>query len=123
MAANEDLNAGGDFDIRSDVTINGAGSGTTIHPGQRGSEYGHGKSDPYHDRHATAVNINNVTIRNGNSTVNTLGGGVRIDNAANVVNFTNCIITANRVINSWQRFCGRIGYHGGHGDLDGMHRE
>src|SRR5206468_7653303 len=30
VAAAEDLNAGGDFDIRSDLTINGAGSGTTI---------------------------------------------------------------------------------------------
>ena len=30
VAANEDLNAGGDFDITSPLTINGAGSGTTI---------------------------------------------------------------------------------------------
>lgn len=30
VAANEDLNAGGDWDIRSNVTINGAGAATTI---------------------------------------------------------------------------------------------
>src|SRR5204863_1261910 len=30
VAANEDLNAGGDWDITTNITINGAGSATTI---------------------------------------------------------------------------------------------
>ena len=40
---------------------------------------------------STAVSINDVTIRNGNSTGSTAGGGVRVDVAAAVATFTNCV--------------------------------
>ena len=46
VAADEDLNAGGDFDITSPITINGAGSATTIIQANAAPEYCHRKSVP-----------------------------------------------------------------------------
>ena len=84
VAANEDLNAGGDYDIRSDITINGVSAATSILQANAAPLTATEKV-LHITTGAGAVNINNVTIRNGHSTSNTLGGGVRIDNAANVV--------------------------------------
>ena len=109
---NEDLNANGDYDIRSDITINGVSAATSIL--QANAAPNTATEKVLHiTTGAGAVNINNVTIRNGNSTVNTLGGGVRIDNATNVVNFNNCVISGNRVIIAGNAFAGGLGITAG----------
>ena len=119
VAANEDLNAGGDYDIRSDITINGVSAATTILQANAAPNTATEKVLHITSATATAVTINNVTIRNGHSTVNTLGGGVRIDNAANVVNINNSIITANRVTNPVNAFAGGLGITAGSVTLTG----
>ena len=86
----EDANVGGDFDITSPMTINGAGSGTTIIqanvlPNTATERVIHCLTA------ATAVVINDVTIRHGNSTTDIRGSGIRLETAT-----TN--VTLNRVV-------------------------
>ncbi len=119
VAANEDLNAGGDFDIRSAVTINGAGSGTTIIQANAAPNTATEKVIHITTAGATAVTINDVTIRHGNSTVNTVGGGVRLDAAGSVVALNNVIITLNRVNVAGNCFAGGLGITAGSITLTG----
>ena len=104
IAASENLNAGGDFDITSEITINGAGSGTTIIeanalPNTATERVIHCITA------ATAVVINDVTVRHGNDNLGTFassGGGIRLDTG-------NTNLTLNRVIVSNNRSAGRGG--------------
>jgi CSLREA domain-containing protein len=96
VAANEDLNAGGDWDIRSRVTINGAGAATTIiqaaaTPGTATERVLHavgGSGIP-------ALMLNNVTVRHGNQ-VGTgptdRGGGI---SSLGRLTVDNSVITLN----------------------------
>jgi CSLREA domain-containing protein len=97
-AADEDNNAGGDWDIRSSITINGAGQATTFleaaaAPGtasERVLESALGTN---------IVVINDVTIRYGNKPASlaagaaTRGGGIR---NAGTMTINNSFITSNR---------------------------
>ena len=84
VAANEDLNAGGDWDITSDVIINGAGSGTTFV--EANAAPATATERVFHVVGATAgtalnVNINNLTVRNGG---NNIGAGVAASTGAGI---------------------------------------
>ena len=87
-----DTNAGGDLDIRSNITINGAGSGTTII--QANAAAGVATERVLDFPIAGTSIINDVTIRNGRQTA-TFGGGVRLNVDAAVVTFNNCVISNN----------------------------
>ena len=80
VAANDDFNAGGDFDITDSVTITGAGAATTII--QAAAEAGITTERVLHvTSPAAIVGIEGVTIRNGRLTGftdhATRGGGIR----------------------------------------------
>ncbi len=100
VSANDNLNAGGDFDITSDITINGAGAGTTFV--EANVAPGVATERVFHIRGAAttttlAVTIDGVTIRNGRNAANIFGGGVRIDQGlAHQVTISNSTITANQ---------------------------
>jgi CSLREA domain-containing protein len=94
---NENANADGDLDIVSAVTINGAGSGTTI-------IQANAAPDTANERvmhcltAATAVFINDVTIRHGvyRFAGGDFGGaGVRIETNTSNVTFNRVLVTAN----------------------------
>lgn len=77
VAANEDLNAGGDWDIASNITINGADAATTFL--QAAATAGTATERVLNIRSGT-VTISNVTIRNGRftgtMTASTRGAGI-----------------------------------------------
>ena len=83
-AGTYNLTAGALF-LQSDITINGAGSATTIIDGQALD------SVLYADIPAGSRTVNNVTIRNG---LASYGGGVIVDNGV-TLNLANAIITGN----------------------------
>ena len=95
VAANEDVNAGGDWDITSNITINGAGAATTIlqaaaTPGTATERVMEAPGA------ANVVTINDVTLRHGNKTgaaaTATRGGGIR---NAGTMTMNNCVVTQN----------------------------
>ena len=93
---NENANANGDFDILSEITINGAGSATTI-------IQANAAPDTATDRvmhcftGGTPVVINDVTLRNGRITTANSGGGLRIENGGSGnVTLNRVVITNNR---------------------------
>jgi CSLREA domain-containing protein len=101
VAAAEDANAGGDWDIRSDVIINGSGSGTTFV--QSNAAPGVATERVFHIVGTTAtqvmnVNINNLTVRNGGNGTNLLAGaGIRVGQSdLSTYTFDNLVITDNR---------------------------
>ena len=95
-AGNENVNAGGDFDITSPITINGDGSATTI-------IQAHAAAQTANERvfhilaGGTAVTINGVTIRNGvNRSSSAIGGGgIRVDGSSANFTLNNSIVTNN----------------------------
>ncbi|MBK8466051.1 MAG: proprotein convertase P-domain-containing protein [Chloracidobacterium sp.] len=97
--AAENVNASGDYDITSDVIINGAGSGTTIV--EANAAPGVATERVFHIRGAAAatalnVNINNLTVRHGRNTINAFGGGIRIDQGTgHNITLDNLVVTAN----------------------------
>ena len=99
IAASENLNAGGDYDITSDITINGAGAATTIV--QANPAAGVATERVFHIRSAVAgtgltVVLDGLTIQNGRNSVNAFGGGIRIDQGTNHnVTISNSIVTNN----------------------------
>lgn len=99
VSANDNANAGGDFDITSDITINGAGSGSTFV--EANAAPGVATERVFHIRGAAAattlvVTIDGVTVRNGRYATNTFGAGVRIDQGTNHnVTLSNMIIRDN----------------------------
>ena len=95
VAANEDLNAGGDWDIRSNITINGEGAATTIL--QAAATPGTATERVIESMlAANVVTINGVTLRHGNKTgaaANaTRGGGIR---NVGTLTMNDCIVTMN----------------------------
>jgi CSLREA domain-containing protein len=95
VAANEDANAGGDWDINSNITINGAGSATTIlqaaaTPGTATERVMEVVGA------ANVVSIGGVTLRHGNKTgaaaTATRGGGIR---NFGTLTLSNSIVTLN----------------------------
>ena len=87
--ANEDVNAGGDLDITSPITINGAAAATTIIQGNAAQNAGTERVFHVVGAGATAVTINAVTIENGkalDATDGGRGGGIKID--GQTINFT-----------------------------------
>lgn len=99
VAASENLNAGGDFDITSDITINGAGAASTIV--QANATAGVATERVFHIRAAAAataltVVLNGMTIQNGRNAINAFGGGIRIDQSTNSnVTISNSTVTNN----------------------------
>lgn len=95
VAANEDLNAGGDWDIRSNITINGAGAATTIV--QAAATPGTATERVMESAlNTNVVVINGVTLRHGNKTgtaaTTTRGGGIR---NLGTLTMNDCIVTLN----------------------------
>jgi peptidoglycan/xylan/chitin deacetylase (PgdA/CDA1 family) len=82
----EDNNAGGDLDIKSNITIQGAGPDSTIIDGNHNDRVFHVSSG--------RVLISGVTIRHGEAN---WGGGIRVDGGTFAVR--NCIITGNATVN------------------------
>lgn len=76
----ENLNAGGDFDITTNITINGSGAGNTFI--QAAASAGTASERVMHFVTAGTSSLNNVTIRYGRYATNTFGGGVRVDTGA-----------------------------------------
>ncbi|MFN0277550.1 MAG: beta strand repeat-containing protein, partial [Pyrinomonadaceae bacterium] len=97
VAANENLNAGGDYDITSSITINGAGSGTTFIQANAAPNTATERVLHIITTGGTLVEINNVTVRHGNATGVTSGGGISLA-VSSTLNLTNVVLTANRVI-------------------------
>lgn len=125
VAANEDLNAGGDWDITSNITINGADAATTFI--QAAATAGTATERVLNVRAGATVTISNLTIRNGRftgtMTASTRGAGIEnlgaltlntvtlrdnqinstsgnsigagLHNAGTAVTLTNSTITAN----------------------------
>ncbi len=98
VAAAENLNAGGDFDIASDITINGAGSGTTIIQANALPATATERVLHFVAGSPIAV-INDVTIQNGNTT-GLNGAGMRLDSGSINVTLTRVLITSNRTTTS-----------------------
>jgi CSLREA domain-containing protein len=100
VSASDNLNAGGDFDITSDLQIIGSGSAATIV--QANVAPGVATERVFHIRAAlaaTALNvlIEGITIQNGRYAVNTFGAGVRIDQGTNHnVTFGSVVFTNNQ---------------------------
>ena len=89
--ADEDNNLGGDWDIRSNITITGAGAATTIL--QANAAPNTATERVLHSVFATnVVIISGVTIRHGNKTGaisnNTRGGGIRNSGDLTLINST-----------------------------------
>ena len=82
----EDNNAGGDLDINSNITIQGAGADSTIIDGSRSDRVFHISSG--------RVFLSGVTICHGEAN---WGGGIRVDGGTFAVR--NCIITGNAAVN------------------------
>ena len=112
VAANEDLNNGGDFDITSAVTINGAGASSTFV--QAAATANSASERVFHitstlmapnwydgilqffGNGQALVAINGITIRNGNYNDNTFGGGVRMDASGLDLTLNDDTISNNR---------------------------
>lgn len=89
-ASGEDANAGGDFDVISNITINGAGAGSTII--QAASSVNSTTERVLHFLSGTST-ISGVTIRYGGTVGNGSGGGVVVDG----FNGANTNVTLNSV--------------------------
>lgn len=99
VANNESANVNGDLDFTSNITLNGAGSGTTFIEGNAAPNTAVERVIDIQGTVATvAVIINGVTIRNGSTNSGSLrGGGVR-NFATLTVN--DSIISSNRTIST-----------------------
>ena len=78
VAANEDLNAGGDWDITTNITITGAGAGTTFI--QAAAAAGTATERVLNVRAGGNLTVNGATVRfgrfNGTMTAATRGAGI-----------------------------------------------
>ncbi len=82
----EDAAAGGDLDITSEITINGAAANTTVVDGMK-------RDRVFHVLHTGVATINKLTIRNGNANVDGMGGG--LSNRGGVVTLNDCNVYRN----------------------------
>ncbi|MBE7516768.1 MAG: carboxypeptidase regulatory-like domain-containing protein [Chloracidobacterium sp.] len=94
---NENSNVSGDFDITTDITINGAGSGNTIVQGA--ASRGVAAERVFHIRPASGqtinVGLNGLTVRWGRYASGVSGGGIRLDVGIPKVTLTNVVVTEN----------------------------
>ena len=86
----EDLNATGDLDVTDSVTINGAGSGSTVI--QAGTDSTNGIDRVFQIAAGITVSISDVTIANGNAYLNGYGGGIANNGTLTV---TNSVFSGN----------------------------
>ena len=100
VSANENANAGGDFDINSPLTINGAGSATTIVQANAAAQTANERV--FHIlAGGTLVTISDVTIQNGVFRYAGAipspqgGGGVRVEGSTANLTLSNSTITGN----------------------------
>lgn len=97
--ASDNTNANGDFDITTDITINGAGAASTFVEANAAPGVAIGRV--FHIRGAAAgttivATLDGMTIRNGRYANNTFGAGIRIDQGTNHnVTLSNLIVTGN----------------------------
>ena len=93
--ASDNANANGDFDLTSEITINGAGSGTTIV--QANAARGVATGRVFHLRAAFPMALNGMTVRYGRYTTaaGTFGAGIRVDVGAVIASFTDLVVTEN----------------------------
>ena len=93
--ASDNANLNGDFDLLTEITINGAGSGTTIV--QANAARGVAIGRVFHLRAAFPMALNGMTVRYGRYTTaaGTFGAGIRVDTAAVVASFTDLVVTEN----------------------------
>jgi CSLREA domain-containing protein len=95
-AANEDLNAGGDWDITSVITVNGADQATTIL--QAAATAGTATERVLNVRLGGNLTLNNATVRHGrfNGTMTAATRGAGIENNATLV-LNNVTVRDNQV--------------------------
>ena len=93
---NENANTNGDFDFASNITLNGAGSGSTFIQANAAPNTATERVIDVNAVAATIVNISGVTIRNGSAAA-ARGGGIR--NFATLT-LTNSVVSANRAIST-----------------------
>ncbi|MCW5961543.1 MAG: hypothetical protein KIS76_15375, partial [Pyrinomonadaceae bacterium] len=96
--SSENNNASGDFDINSDITINGAGSGTTFV--QAAASRGVAVERVFHIRFVTpgtTAFLNDLTVRYGRYTTaaGTFGAGIRVDTGAANATLNRVVVTEN----------------------------
>lgn len=94
--ASDNNNLNGDFDILSDITINGAGSGSTIVEANAAPGVAIGRV--FHVRFtapSTVAVINDVTVRHGRYASNTFGAGIRVDVGAATLTLNRCVVRDN----------------------------
>ncbi len=93
--SSENVNASGDFDLTSEITINGAGSGSTIV--EAATTAGVAVERVFHLRAAFPMTLNDMTIRHGRyaTAAGTFGAGVRVDTAAVIATFNRVVIANN----------------------------
>jgi CSLREA domain-containing protein len=94
-AANDDGNAGGDWDIVGNTTINGAGAGTTFIQANAAPGVA---TERVLDVRAGTVILNGVTIQNGRftGTMTTATRGAGIQNVGTLT-LNNCVVRDNRM--------------------------
>jgi len=95
LAANEDLNAGGDFDLRSSIILRGLGTAETVII-QASSSPGTANERVFHVLNGAHATLENMTVRFGNYDTNIGGGGIRLDNANSQLTLNNVILDRNR---------------------------
>ncbi len=88
--AGEDANAGGDLDLTKTLTIQGAGTGTTVINGGGIDRVFH--IDPFSA--GISVTISEMTITGGNPGSNHSGGGILNNNTA-ILSLTNVTVSGN----------------------------
>jgi CSLREA domain-containing protein len=95
VSANDDLNAGGDWDITGSLSINGAGAGTTILQANAAPGVA---TERVVDVRVGTSNLAGLTIRNGNfsGVMSTATRGAGIENLA-TLNLNNVIVQDNRI--------------------------
>jgi CSLREA domain-containing protein len=127
-AANEDLNASGDLDITSDLTINGSDSKTTII--QAGTDVTDGIDRVLHSIGNVTVEINDVTIRYGkapdgvdsagDSTCKGGDGGGIYTGSGSTLILNNSVVIYNRSGAGGDNCTSGISSHGAGGDGGGI---
>ena len=95
VSPNDDNNLGGDFDLNSEIAIDGAGPLQTIV--QANSTRGVATERVFHLRAALPIMLNGLTIRYGRYTTGAgqSGAGIRIDSAGVVASLERVRITEN----------------------------
>jgi N-acetylneuraminic acid mutarotase len=103
-AGNEDANAGGDLDITSSLTINGAGAGTTIIQANAAPNTATERVFHILNSGPIAVTIDGVTIENGhalNAADGGRGGGIKVGNNSTFDASISFTLTNSIIRNNW----------------------